>query len=107
MPPSAPPQPAEESPRTERTAVAYATQPLPKQLFPTPQPPENWILSFIAVLFFFGFGAIALYFSYQVGQRYWAGNLAGATKASKLSRAWAIAGILVGSLITTWLLIQR
>jgi len=28
-------------------------------------------LSFIAVLFFFGFGAIALYFSYQVGQRYW------------------------------------
>ena len=107
MPPSAPPQPAEESLRTERTAVAYATQPLPKQLFPTPQPPENWILSFVAVLFFFGFGAIALYFSYQVGQRYWAGNLAGATKASKLSRAWAIAGILVGSLITTWLLIQR
>jgi hypothetical protein len=107
MPPYAPPRPAEESPRTERTAVAYATQPLPKQLFPTPQPPENWILSFIAVLFFFGFGAIALYFSFQVGQRYWAGNLAGATKASKLSHAWAIAGIVVGSLITTWLLIQR
>lgn len=106
MPPPAPPRPAEESHRTERSAVAYTTQTVPKPVFPAPQPPEYWVLSFIAVLFFFVFGAIALYFSYQVGQRYWAGNLVGATRASKLSRAWGIAGIVVGSLITIWVLSQ-
>jgi hypothetical protein len=90
--------PAEETHRTERSAVASATQTVPQPVLSAPQPPEYWVLSMIAVLFSFVFGAIALYFSYQVGQRYRAGNLVGATKASKLARTWGIAGIVVGSL---------
>jgi hypothetical protein len=105
-PSRAPSRPAEESHPTERSAVAYATQAVPQPVLSVRQPPEYWLLSMIAALFFFVFGAIALYFSYQVGERYLAGNLVGASKASKLARAWGIAGIVLGSLIiiTIWVL---
>ena len=101
-------RPAEESHTPERSAVAYTTQTVPKPVLPAAQPPEYWGLSMIASLFFFVFGAIALYFSYQVGQRYRAGNLVAATRASKLARAWAIVGIVVGGILITiiWVLSQ-
>jgi hypothetical protein len=111
VPPPAPPvqavrRPAEQSHRPERTAGAPTTQTVPQPVLSAPQPPEYWVLSAIALLFFLVFGAVALYFSYQVGQRYRAGNLVGAIRASKFARAWGIAGIVIGSLITIWLLSQ-
>jgi hypothetical protein len=105
VPPPPASWPAEESRATERSAVAYATQTVPEAVPSAQQPPEYWILSMIAALFPV-FGAIALYYSYQVGERYRAGNLVSATRASKLARAWGIAGIVATSLIAIiWVLV--
>jgi hypothetical protein len=84
VPPPAPSAPARQS----------AAQAVYVPVVPAPQPREYWVLSVIAFLFFFVFGAIAIYFSYQVGHRYRTGNLVGATKASKLARSWGSPGSL-------------
>jgi hypothetical protein len=65
-------------------------------------PPNYWALSIIAVvlsLLFGGiFGWIAMYFSYQVGERYDAHDYDGAVKASRNAKTWAIVGLVVGGL---------
>ena len=45
------------------------------------------------------FGGIAMYFSYQVGQSYRAGDVEGARRASANARAWGIVGIVVGGIV--------
>ena len=63
----------------------------------TPNP--HWVLSIVALLLSWVFGAVALYFSYQVGERARVGNLPGAEQASKLARLWGWIGIGAGVLI--------
>lgn len=43
-------------------------------------------------------GAIALFFSWQVGQKWNAGDKEGATKASKTAQTVSIVGIVVGAI---------
>jgi hypothetical protein len=60
------------------------------------QPPTRWPLSIISFICSIVFGAIAMYFSAQVGSRWRAGNTAGAEKASQMALIWGIVGIVVG-----------
>jgi Na+-driven multidrug efflux pump len=62
-------------------------------------PPNYWALSIIAFLFSFVFGGIAMYFSYQVGQRFSAHDDDGAMRASRNAKAWGIFGIVVGAIV--------
>jgi uncharacterized membrane-anchored protein len=55
-------------------------------------------MSVIAFLLSLLFGGIAMYFSYQVGQRYRAADLDGARRASTRAKVWGIVGIVVGGL---------
>lgn len=80
------------------------TQPQPAQPQPAvPQsqvpPPNHWALSIVAFLLSLLFGGIAMYFSYQVGQRYQAQDYDGAVRASRNAKVWAIVGIVVGGLV--------
>jgi hypothetical protein len=64
------------------------------------RPSAHWPLAIIAVVMsgLLG-GAVAVYFAYQVGQRWQAGNPAGAADASRLAKIWGIVGIVVGALV--------
>jgi hypothetical protein len=55
-------------------------------------------MSIVSFLLSFLFGGIAMYFSYQVGQRYRAADLEGARKASSRAKVWGIVGIVIGGL---------
>jgi hypothetical protein len=86
----------------------YYVAPSPQQGFSGPangsrggtmsQPPTHWPLAIVALLMsgLLG-GAVAVYFAYQVGQRWQAGNPAGAADASRLAKIWGIVGIAVGA----------
>ncbi len=65
---------------------------------PATQPPARWALSIVGFLFSFLFGAIALYFSSQVGTRWQQGDPVGAEKASNMAQIWSIVAIVVGVL---------
>jgi Na+-driven multidrug efflux pump len=56
-------------------------------------------MSIVSFLLSLIFGGIAMYFSYQVGQRYQAGDQKGAERASTLAKVWGVVGIVVGGLI--------
>ena len=77
-----PPQPAYQQPQAQVTA-----------------PSAHWPLSIVAVVLCWIVGVVAVYFSFQVGERARAGNLAGAAQASKMARLWAWIAIGVGVLI--------
>lgn len=85
----------------------WATQPQPQappqppaqpQQLP-PAPPNYWALSIVSFLLSLLFGGIAMYFSYSVGQRYQAGDLDGAGRASRNAKVWGIVGIVVGAIV--------
>ena len=63
------------------------------------QPSAYWPLSIISFICSFLFGAIAIYFSAQVGSRWRAGNAAGAEKASRMALIWGLVGIAVGLIV--------
>jgi len=69
-----------------------------------PKPPAHWPLSIVGVLFSFVFGAIAIYFSAQVGRRWNRGDLDGARRASRTARTIGIIAIVVGVIGTAILL---
>lgn len=70
------------------------------------QPPTHFPLAIVSFLMsgLCG-GAVALYFAYQVGQRWQAGNPSGAADASRLAKIWGIVGIAVGVLFFLLILI--
>jgi Interferon-induced transmembrane protein len=63
------------------------------------QPSAYWPLTIISFICSFLFGAIAMYFSAQVGSRWRAGNAAGAEKASRMALIWGLVGIAVGLIV--------
>lgn len=114
-PPPPPPGPAPVSPGWQGGAPASppppAAYPPPMQpyqaqaqpyAYPAPPPAKTvsaqWGWSIVSLFFFLILGAIAVYYSSQVGARLRVGNLAGAEDASKKARIFAIAGIVVGIL---------
>jgi hypothetical protein len=70
----------------------------------TRKPPAYWPLSIIGVLFSFVFGAIAVYFSVQVGRRWNRGDVDGSRRASRTARTLGIIAIIVGVIGTAILL---
>jgi hypothetical protein len=74
----------------------WPTGPVPQP--PPPPPPNYWAMSVVAFLLSLLFGGIAMYFSYQVGQRYRAADPDGARRASGRAKAWGIVGIVIGGL---------
>jgi interferon-induced transmembrane protein len=70
----------------------------------TRKPPAYWPLSIVGVLFSFLFGAIAVYFSVQVGRRWNRGDVDGAGRASRTARNLGIIAIIVGVIGTAILL---
>ncbi len=70
----------------------------------TQKPPAYWPLSIVGLLFSFLFGAIAIYFSVQVGRRWNRGDVDGARRASRTARTLGIIAIIVGVIGTAILL---
>jgi len=95
------PPPKPPSPTTSYQPSAPPPQPSyrPDVVRAPAQPPAYWPLSIISFICSFLFGAIAMYFSSQVGSRWRAGNAAGAEKASKMALIWGIVGIVVGLIV--------
>ena len=70
----------------------------------TRKPPAYWPLSIVGLLFSFLFGAIAIYFSVQVGRRWNRGDVDGSRRASRTARTLGIIAIIVGVIGTAILL---
>ena len=70
----------------------------------TQKPPAYWPLSIVGLLFSFLFGAIAVYFSVQVGRRWNRGDVDGSRRASRTARTLGIIAIIVGVIGTAILL---
>ena len=68
------------------------------------KPPAYWPLSIVGVLFSFLFGAIAIYFSVQVGRRWDRGDVDGSQRASRTARTLGIIAIVVGVIGTAIIL---
>jgi interferon-induced transmembrane protein len=116
-PPPKPPAPAPNPPQAQRAAPAgypQQAQPgYPQQQGYAPQQPgygpggvrapakpsAYWPLSIISFILSFLFGAIAIYFSAQVGSRWRVGNVQGAEKASRMALIWGIVGVVVGLIV--------
>jgi hypothetical protein len=64
------------------------------------RPNPGWALSVVGVLFSFLFGAIALWFSWQVGRRWAAGDTVGAQQAARNARTFGLIAVVVGVLVT-------
>jgi uncharacterized membrane protein len=64
------------------------------------RPPAHWPLSIVGVLFSLLFGAIAVYFSVQVGRRWDRGDVEGAQRASRTARTVGIIAIVLGAIAT-------
>lgn len=58
----------------------------------------HWGWSIVSLFFFLILGAVAVYYSSQVGTRLRVGNVAGAEDASKKARLFAIISIVIGVL---------
>jgi hypothetical protein len=54
------------------------------------------VLSVIALLLAVLPGAVALYYSYQVGATYAVGDLLGAQRASSRAQIWGLVGVVIG-----------
>lgn len=94
------------------TSPNYASPNYPPPAYPPPnyppasrapvqntQPPTHLPLAIVSFLMSGIFGGVfALYFAYQVGQRWQAGNPSGAADAARLAKIWGIIGIVVGAL---------
>ena len=80
-PPRPPPTPAARSVRA--AAATSRTRAGGRAARPSGKPPAYWPLSIVGLLFSFLFGAIAIYFSVQVGRRWDRGDVAGSRKASR------------------------
>ena len=59
-------------------------------------PPARWVLSVVGLLFSLVFGAVALYFSWQVGVRWQRGDAGGSQKASQLALIWSMVAVGIG-----------
>ncbi len=68
------------------------------------KPPAYWPLSIVGVLFSFLFGAVAIYFSVQVGRRWDRGDVDGSQRASRTARTLGIIAIVVGVIGTAIIL---
>ena len=68
------------------------------------KPPAYWPLSIVGLLFSLLFGAIAIYFSVQVGRRWDRGDVDGSQRASRTARTLGIVAIVVGAIGTAILL---
>ena len=68
------------------------------------RPPAHWPLSIVGLLFSFLFGAIAIYFSVQVGRRWDRGDVDGSQRASRTARTLGIIAIVVGVIGTAIIL---
>jgi len=68
------------------------------------RPPAYWPLSIVGVLFSFLFGAVAIYFSVQVGRRWDRGDVEGSQRASRTARTLGIIAIIVGVIGTAIIL---
>jgi hypothetical protein len=68
-------------------------------------PPSYWTMSLLSFPLAPLSGALAMYFSHEVGQLYQAGNLTGATRASKLARLWGLIGFAFDGLVLFILLV--
>jgi hypothetical protein len=68
------------------------------------KPSAYWPLSIVGLLCSFLFGAIAIYFSVQVGRRWDRGDVEGARRASRSARTLGIVAIVVGVIGTAILL---
>lgn len=95
MPPP-PPQPVNVPPQPAYYPAAPVYQQTQAQVT---APSAHWPLSIVAVVMCWIVGVVAIYFSYQVGERARAGNLAGAAQASKMARLWAWIAIGIGVLV--------
>lgn len=68
---------------------------------PPSRPSAHWPLVVVAVVLSgVLLGGVAVYHAIQVGRRWTAGDVQGAAKASGLAKAWAIAGIVVGAVLS-------
>jgi hypothetical protein len=90
-------------PETVRGPVQPPEQPTQPTAAPPPgqpaaPPPNYWALSIVSFLLSVLFGAIAMYFSYQVDQQYRAQKYDAALRASRSAKVWAIVGIVIGVL---------
>jgi hypothetical protein len=47
-----------------------------------------------------------MWFSHQVGQRYRAGDLEGARRASRTAQSWAVAGIVAGVVLAVLVVLR-
>lgn len=103
-----PPRPKYPPPKPASPTTGYPQSPPPPLPQPSyrpeavrapAQPPAYWPLTIISFICSFLFGAIAMYFSSQVGSRWRAGNTAGAEKASRMALIWGIVGIVVGLIV--------
>jgi len=65
----------------------------------TGKPSAYWPLSIVAILFSVIFGAIAIYFSSEVGNRWNRGDREGARKASKTALILGLIGVGVGLIL--------
>ena len=68
------------------------------------KPPAYWPLSIVGLLFSFLFGAVAIYFSVQVGRRWDRGDVDGSQRASRTARTLGIIAIVVGVIGTAIIL---
>jgi len=65
------------------------------------EPPSYWALSIASFLLSVLFGAVAMFFSYQVGRRHRRGDVEGARGAAANAKVWGIVGVIVG--VFVWL----
>ena len=108
-PPPKPPAPAANPPQAQQAQQAgypqqqgYAPQQPgygPGGVRAPAKPSAYWPLSIISFILSFLFGAIAIYFSAQVGSRWRVGNVQGAEKASRMALIWGIVGVVVGLIV--------
>jgi hypothetical protein len=99
--PPAPPSQGYDSPPQPHAVVTPPAAPPPAESWTrpsVPSPPSYWALSIVAFFLSLLFGGIAMYFSYQVGQHYQAGDVESSRKASRTAKAWGIVGIVVGAI---------
>jgi hypothetical protein len=80
--------------------TAYYTDYRPAAPPPT-RPSAHWPLVVVAVVLSgVLLGGVAVYHAVQVGRRWTAGDVRGAVKASGLAKTWALAGIVVGAVLS-------
>ncbi len=70
-----------------------------------PAPPTHWALSILAIPSVL-LWPVAMWFSHQVGQRYRAGDLEGARRASRTAQSWAVAGIVAGVVLAVLVVLR-